>query len=210
MKHINIAILFSGNGSNLENIAQFLRLDSTKDKLESIGLKVVITLGLCNNPNAYGLKRCENLGIPTQIISHKDYHTREAFDEAISEVLQKARIDLVVLAGFMRILGAEITKQFTIMNIHPSFLPLYKGAHAIRDSFLGSEDFGGVSVHFVDENLDSGEMVLQEKIPKIAGESLQDFEHRIHTLEYQIYPQALLRVLEDLARGNGLGDKTKA
>ena len=65
-------------------------------------------------------------------------------------------------------------------------------------------------MHFVDENLDSGEMVLQEKIPKIAGESLQDFEHRIHTLEYQIYPQALLRVLEDLARGNGLGDKTKA
>lgn len=188
-----IAILFSGNGSNLQNLLE--QRERMQAALLPHGIAPEFVLGVSNNPNAYGITRCENFGLEVQVLPHGAFANRAAFEAALSEILVRYGIEFIVLAGFMRILGAEFVRKFRIINIHPSFLPLHKGAHAIADSYAGEEEFGGVSVHWVSEELDSGRIILQEKLPKIAGESLEDFEHRIHQLEYAIYPQAIIRAL---------------
>lgn len=195
-RNINIALLFSGNGSNLENIVRYFRQDSVKSKLESLKIQANFTLAICNKKEAFGITRCQNLGLECEILSHKDFATRLEFDNALLDILHKREIDLVILAGFMRILGERIVSKIHAINIHPSFLPLHKGANAIKDSYLSSEDFGGVSVHWVSKELDSGEIILQEKLPKIKGESMEDFEKRIHALEYTIYPKAIISALK--------------
>lgn len=197
-KHINIALLFSGNGSNLENIIRYFRQDSAKSELESLKIQANFTLAICNKQEAFGISRCQNLGLECKILAHKDFATRAEFDSALLDILRKAEIDLVILAGFMRILGSEIVSQIRAINIHPSFLPLHKGANAIKDSYLSSDDFGGVSVHWVSKELDSGEIILQERLPKIKGESMGDFEKRIHALEYAIYPKAIISALKTI------------
>lgn len=197
-RNINIALLFSGNGSNLENIVRYFRQDSIKSELESLKIQANFTLAICNKKEAFGITRCQNLGLECEILSHKDFATRLEFDRALLDILHKKEIDLVILAGFMRILGEEIVSKIHAINIHPSFLPLHKGANAIKDSYFSNEDFGGVSVHWVSKELDSGEIILQEKLPKIKGESMEDFEKRIHALEYTIYPKAIISALKTI------------
>lgn len=192
---INIAILFSGNGSNLENIITHFRQDSVLSELESSGICANFSLGVCNKKEAFGITRCQTLGLKCEILPHSDFALRNDFDNALSKILRDRNINLVILAGFMRILGGEFVREFRTINIHPSFLPLHKGATAIKDSYDSSEDFGGVSVHWVSEELDSGEIICQEKLPKIPSESLQDFENRIHALEYVLYPKAIKTAL---------------
>ena len=136
MKTIKIAILFSGNGSNLENLVTFFR---NKENLKDLKVEPIFSIAICNNKNAFGLNRCENLKIDSIIIPHTN-KTREEFDLAVETQLKQHKIDLVILAGFMRILTPEFTKKFKIINIHPSFLPLHKGANAIKDSFYGNEN----------------------------------------------------------------------
>lgn len=202
---IRIAILFSGNGSNLENIVRYFSKTDTKNAQKSSqakSIRVKFPIAICNKKEAYGITRCQNLGIKYRILPHTDFANRIDFDRALADILRDESIDLVVLAGFMRILGSEFVREFQVINIHPSFLPLHKGANAIKDSYDSSEDFGGVSVHWVSEELDAGEIILQEKLPKIVGESLESFESRIHALEYALYPKALQKVLfsKSLAR----------
>ena len=201
---IRIAILFSGNGSNLENIVRyFSQVDkNTQKSSQAESIRVKFPIAICNEKEAYGIMRCQNLGIKCKILPHTDFVNRIDFDRELADILRDENIDLVVLAGFMRILGSEFVREFQVINIHPSFLPLHKGANAIKDSYNSSEDFGGVSVHWVSEELDAGEIILQEKLPKIVGESLESFEDRIHALEYAIYPKALQKVLfcKSLAR----------
>ena len=194
---IRIAILFSGNGSNLENIVRyFSQVDkNTQKSSQAESIRVKFPIAICNEKEAYGIMRCQNLGIKCKILPHTDFVNRIDFDRELADILRDENIDLVVLAGFMRILGSEFVREFQVINIHPSFLPLHKGANAIKDSYNSSEDFGGVSVHWVSEELDAGEIILQEKLPKIVGESLESFEDRIHALEYAIYPKALQKVL---------------
>lgn len=191
----NIAVLFSGNGSNMENIVHSLRngkfVDSSGNSVE-----LIFALGVCNNPNAYGLVRAQNLKLPCKVLNHRDFNTRESYDEALCEVLRAYRIDLCVLAGFMRILSPIFTHSFRAINIHPSFLPAHKGANAIKDSFESADSYGGVSIHWVSDELDSGKIIMQEKIEKIAGENLEDFTRRIHALEYDLYPKAILKALK--------------
>lgn len=190
---VRVAILFSGNGSNLENI--IAQEHSIATALRPYYLAPHIILAISNNPNAYGITRCKNLGLECKVIDHRDFVSRALFEQNLAQALESYKIDLVVLAGFMRILGEEFVEKFRVINIHPSFLPLYKGAHAIADSFNGAENFGGVSVHWVNEELDSGAIIMQEKLPKIAGESLQDFESRIHALEHKLYPKAVIEAI---------------
>lgn len=201
---IRIAILFSGNGSNLENIVRyFSQVDkNTQKSSQAESIRVKFPIAICNKKEAYGITRCQNLGIKCKILPHTDFVNRIDFDRELADILRDENIDLVVLAGFMRILGSEFVREFQVINIHPSFLPLHKGANAIKDSYNSSEDFGGVSVHWVSEELDAGEIILQEKLPKIVGESLESFEGRIHALEYALYPKALQKVLfcKSLAR----------
>ena len=229
-----IAILFSGNGSNMENLIKELHQksfvlggaggsearenkagkeggagamevkdgsgnkasgDSTPIGLE---IKLEITACICNKKDAYGITRCQNLNIPCIMLPHEEFKTREAFDEALASKLVDLGVDLVLLAGFMRILTPDFTSRFKIINIHPSLLPKHKGAHAIEDTYSSHDAEGGVSVHWVNEELDGGEIILQDSIPKIQGESLEDFSARIHQLEYTLYPKAVIRALEQL------------
>lgn len=162
-------------------------------KQEEVMLDIALTL--CNNPTAYGITRAQKLGIKCQILPHKNFASREAFDEAMAQSLCAHHIEYIFLAGFMRILTPAFIQKFSIINIHPSFLPEHKGAQGIKDSFYSHAHYGGVSVHWVSEELDSGEIILQEKVAKIPNESLEDFERRIHECEYALYPRAILYAL---------------
>ena len=159
---------------------------------EDVSLKVVATI--CNNPNAKGLIRLKDYSIPCALIPHSGL-SREEFDTKLVAKIAEFNPDLCVLSGFMRILTPIFTSRIKAINIHPSFLPLHKGANAIEKSFQSNEDFGGVSVHWVSEELDSGDIIIQQKLPKISKESLQSFTERIHALEYDLFPKATLKAL---------------
>lgn len=196
MRSIKIFILFSGNGSNLEN------LYTTLEGKEVVGksgerAKIEFVGALSNNPEAYGINRCHELGLPCLTLPHQDYTSREEYDIALLKALFLYEPDYIALCGFMRILGSKFVNAYKCINIHPSFLPYHKGANGIKDSFEDKEcNFGGVSVHYVDEGLDSGEIILQEKLSKAPFRDLQAFENAIHQLEYKLYPLALLKVIE--------------
>lgn len=179
-----IAILFSGNGSNLEAIVRAL------DK------EIEIAVAITNNKDAYGVKRCEYLGVECQIIPHSEYESREDFEKSISIILDKKGVDLVVLAGFMRILTPYFVKRYKCVNIHPSILPLFKGANALKESYESNMTIAGVSVHFVNEELDGGEIVVQEVIDRVRGESFESFKEKIHALEHDLYPRAIRDILK--------------
>lgn len=183
----HIAILFSGNGSNMENLYRTLHNRDFGDT------HIEIPLSIASRERAFGIKRCENLGLKCAILPSRDYG--EYYDEALLDTLGKYPIDLVVLAGFMKVLGERFLARYTTINIHPSILPLFKGANGIVESYQSDMKIAGVSVHFVTSELDSGALIAQDIIHKIEGESLADFEVRIHALEHRIYPQAVLKVL---------------
>ena len=181
------------------NLIHTLHLREFVDEEDRVcRLEVVATL--CNNPQAKGIQDLQEFHIPCLVLSHKGLE-REEYDALLVREIARYEPSLCVLSGFMRILTPIFTRHIRAINIHPSFLPHHKGAHAIRDSFYSTQDFGGVSVHWVSDELDSGALIAQEKLPKIAGESLQSFESRIHELEYRLFPQALLRALNLRTKG---------
>ncbi len=180
-----IVILFSGNGSNLEAIANKLH-----------GKSLTIAKAITNNPQAGGIERAKRYGIPVQIINHKDFKSREAFDQKLVEEIEKVAPDLVVLAGFMRILTPVFTSRIkNALNIHPSLLPLFKGANALRRSYESSMRVAGVTVHWVSEELDSGEIVDQACFHR-ENESFEEFEAKIHALEHELYPTVIEKILQ--------------
>lgn len=198
MKTFKLAILFSGNGSNMQNLIETLHNRTfayqKKSKLKR-EIKLEISLTLCNNPQAYGITRAQNLNIPCKVLNHKDFNSREAFDHTMLELLENHQIDLCILAGFMRILTPTFTQKIPTINIHPSYLPAHKGMNAIKQSFDSDDGYGGVSVHWVNEELDGGEIILQKKLSIGQSDTLQSFESRIHALERSLYPQAILKAL---------------
>ena len=186
-----VAVLFSGEGTNLENLIKKLHLKSFDD------LKVEIVAAVTNNPEANGIKRAEKYGIKTVILDHKKYKNRESFDKALVEKIFSLDVDLCILAGFMRILTPIFTKNIKAVNIHPSLLPLFRGARAIEKSFESDMKVAGVTVHLVSEELDGGEIVDQECFKKDEKMSLEEFEMKIHSIEYELFPKAVLKVLRD-------------
>jgi phosphoribosylglycinamide formyltransferase-1 len=176
--------MISGEGTNAENIIR---------KLHNKKLEVIKVIS--NKKDANGLKRAQNLGIKTVVIESKNFSTREEFDEELVKELQKERVDLVVLAGFMRILTPIFTQNVKAINIHPSLLPLFKGAKAIERSFESDMKVAGVSVHKVTSELDGGEIIAQECFNK-DGLSFTEFEKRIHEVEYKLYPKAICDYLK--------------
>lgn len=185
----NIAILFSGNGSNLENIYKVLHKNIFNN------LKINIKIGITNNKGAYGITRCKNLGLKCKILESKGIN-KDDYDDKLINILNENDIDLVVLAGFMRILGNKIVSIFKIINIHPSILPLFKGANGLRESYDSNMKIAGVSIHYVNDKVDDGELIIQDVIHKIKDESFENFSSRIHNLEHKLYPKAILKVLE--------------
>lgn len=216
-----IAILFSGNGSNLEALIKALHnkhfcvkkgvsvQGETKEFLTSgitnafvecedyikDSFKVEVVLALSNKIDAYGLVRAKNLGIKTQVLESVAFKDRAEFDRKLVEILKPLELDLCVLAGFMRILTPIFINFIKAVNIHPSLLPLFKGANGMMESYQSQMKLGGVSVHYVSDVLDSGEMIAQGVLAKREGERLESYEARIHKLEHYLYPLAVLEVL---------------
>ena len=187
-----IAILFSGTGSNLEKLLAFLH----QQTFEHCKIEVVATI--CNRPNAAGIEKSRAYGIEPIIIDHTRYASREAFDEALVEAIVKSGAELTVLAGFMRFLTPYFTEHVKAINLHPSLLPLFKGGNAIKESFDSPMKVAGISVHYVSEELDGGEIIAQRCFEKYEGMPFEDFEAKIHALEHEL----LLETVKNLLNRN--------
>ena len=185
-----IAVLFSGSGSNLEKI-----LEKVHAKNFSV-CRVEVACLISNKKDAYGIQRAKKYGLKTTVIEHVNYKNRESFDKKMLEVIKESGAELVVLAGFMRILTPLFTQNVKAINLHPSLLPLFKGANAIEASYNSAEKEGGVSVHYVNEELDAGEIIAQKSFKKEKDMSLEEFRKRIHSLEYKLLPKVIIEILD--------------
>lgn len=187
---VKLAVLFSGNGSNLENILKKLHK-------KTIGKNTYeVVLCLCNKKDAFGIQRAKKFGLDSVIIEHNSFKNREGFDKALVNELKNHRVDLTILAGFMRILSPVFTQNIKAINLHPSLLPLFKGANAIQESFKSDMKVAGVSVHWVSEELDSGKIIAQKAFEKGAM-NLEQFKAKIHALEYELLPQSIIELFEN-------------
>jgi len=176
-----VVILISGSGTNMLNIAE-------QCAQERVAGEVVAVIS--NKADAGGLTKAAELGLETAVLAHNDFDSREAYDQALAQLVERFQPDVVVLAGFMRILTAEFAQQFQgrILNVHPSLLPKYKGLHTHQRALENGDSEHGVSIHFVTEELDGGPVVLQAKIPIFDGDTIDDLQERVHEQEYRIYP----------------------
>ena len=184
-----IAVLFSGGGSNLEAILQSLHGKVFGET------RIEVALTLTNKANAGGIAKAAKYGLQSVVIEHVNFASREEFDAAVVEEIKRANVDLTVLAGFMRILTPVFTSQVRAINLHPSLLPLFKGAHAIKESFESDMKVGGVSVHWVSEELDGGKIIAQRAFEKSARMDLEEFEAKIHAIEHEILPETIVQIL---------------
>ncbi len=177
------AILISGSGSNLQAF-----IDAVKDGDLDLKLSVVFS----NNPDAFGLQRAENAGIETACIQHNDFPDRESFDRAVIAELDRYDPELLILAGFMRILSPAFVKHYAgrILNIHPALLPLYPGLNTHQRVLDAGDKWHGSTVHFVTEELDLGPRILQGRIETIEDETAEELQKRVQSVEHRIYPQA--------------------
>lgn len=185
-----IAFLVSGSGTNMENLIKRIRAGEV-----AADPGIVIS----NKPGVKALEKAAAWDVPTVVIDHKNYADRTAFDKTLDECLEKNKIDLVVLAGFMRVLTEGFVKKYygRLINIHPALLPAFPGAHAIQDAWEAKVKKTGVTVHFVDPGVDTGPIILQRKISVLSSDTLETLEARIHQIEYELFPQALNLVLSE-------------
>ena len=181
---LKLAVLISGSGSNLQAII---------DAIESGALNADIGLVVSNRPDAYGIERARKHGLEVAVIDHQDYDSREAFDAGLAQRLKPLSPDFIVLAGFMRILGADFIDAYRnrILNIHPSLLPDYKGLNTHQRALDNGEAAHGVSIHLVTAELDDGPILLQGSYPIHPGDRVEDLQARGHALEHRMYPQLL-------------------
>lgn len=177
------AILISGSGTNLQAFI---------DSVARGNLNLELSVVLSNEPDAFGLVRAGDAGIPTVCIEHRHYSDRDTFDRAVAAKLDQWQPDLLVLAGFMRILGAGFVARYTgkILNIHPALLPAYPGLNTHQRVLDAGDKWHGSTVHFVTEELDGGPRILQGRLPVVANESAEQLAARVQSVEHQIYPEA--------------------
>ena len=180
----DVVVLLSGTGSNLQAL-----IDSDDVKASPANIRAVIS----NRADAYGLQRAKDAGIDTRVLDHTAFEGREAFDAALIEVIDTFNPQLVVLAGFMRILSAGFVRHYQgrLLNIHPSLLPKYKGLHTHQRALQAGDSEHGCSVHFVTEELDGGPLVVQAIIAVESDDSPHSLAQRVHAQEHRIYPLAV-------------------
>lgn len=176
-----IVVLISGSGTNLQAIIDACNLADFPAKIVGV---------LSNKADAYGLVRAQDAGIDTSVISHKDFASREDYDQALIKQIDLYQADVIVLAGFMRILTPGFVQHFSgkLLNIHPSLLPKYQGLNTHQRAIDAGDKEHGVSVHFVTEELDGGPVILQAKVPVFDGDKADDLAQRVHQQEHRIYP----------------------
>jgi len=183
-KKLPIGVLVSGSGSNLQAI-----IDSIDRGRLNADIKAVIS----NVPDAYALTRARNHSLPTFVIPHEKFQKREAFDEEVVHILNESGVELVVMAGFMRIITAVLLDAYPgrIVNIHPALLPSFRGMHAQRQAVDYGVKFSGCTVHIVDSGVDSGPIIIQAVVPVLESDTEETLSARILQEEHRIYPQAI-------------------
>ena len=181
---IRIGVLISGSGSNLQSIIE---------AVEDGSIAGEIALVISNDEEAYGLTRAAGYGIPTKVIKHGDYVQRQDFDLELVRVLKERQVDLVVLAGFMRVLGSGFIAAFPdrVINIHPAILPSFPGTHGQGQAFAYGVKLAGCTVHFVDEKVDHGPIIIQAAVPVLSDDNEEHLAARILRCEHKIFPRAL-------------------
>lgn len=177
-------MLVSGSGSNLQSI-----IDNIEKGVLDAEIKIVIS----NNPDAYALARCRKHGIATTVVDHRQFPSREHYDRRLISILLSASVELVVMAGFMRILTSEFFLAFPqkIMNIHPALLPAFPGTHVQAKAVAYGVKFAGCTVHFADEGVDTGPIIIQSVVPVYEDDNADTLSVRILKEEHRIYPQAI-------------------
>ncbi|MBI4416981.1 MAG: phosphoribosylglycinamide formyltransferase [Euryarchaeota archaeon] len=185
MGRLRIGVLASGRGSNFQSIAESIQRGE---------IDAEIAILVCNVPGASAIERAKTLGVPYVVIDHTKFGTdREAFEADVVGILRKHDVGLVVLAGFMRLLTPFFLRQFPnrILNIHPSLLPAFPGTHGVRDAVNHGAKVSGLTVHFVDESLDGGPIVLQKAVPVRDDDTEETLAARILEWEHKMYPLAV-------------------
>jgi phosphoribosylglycinamide formyltransferase-1 len=185
-----IVILISGGGSNM---AAIVRAAEREDWPRRLGVGIAAVLS--NRPQAGGLATAQAHGIATQVLDHRDFATREAFDDALARAIDAYAPDLVVLAGFMRILGAAFVARYAgrLLNIHPSLLPAFPGLHTHERALAAGCRFAGATVHQVTSEVDVGTILEQAVVPVLPGDTPEQLAARVLTQEHLIYPRAVRR-----------------
>jgi phosphoribosylglycinamide formyltransferase 1 len=195
-RQVPIGVLISGGGTNLQSII---------DAIEAKKLDAKIEVVLSNKADAFGLERAKRHGIATEFVDHKAYSSREAYDQAVVELLCRRGVELVVLAGFMRLLSPVFIKAYSnrIMNIHPALLPAFPGLHVQKKAVEHGVRFAGCTVHFVNEECDEGPIIIQAVVPVFAEDSEDTLAARILTQEHRIYPRAIQLYAEGRLKVSG-------
>lgn len=195
----NIVILISGNGSNMVAIANTAQKEQWHEKLQAR-----VACVISNKPGAEGLASAARMGIPTQVLDHKQFETRDAFDAALQRAIDSYQPALVVLAGFMRILTPAFVSHYAgrLVNIHPSLLPAFAGLNTHQRAIDAGCKVAGATVHLVTADLDHGPILAQAVVPVLPGDSAAALATRVLSQEHRIYPQAIKALLASVAALN--------
>jgi len=190
---MNIAVFASGQGTNFSTIIRAVKKGRIKANL---------SLLVCDSPNAGAIGRAKRAGIKVALVKREDFASKKDFELKIIELLEEDKIDLIVLAGFMRMLSKEFVQKYKgrILNIHPTLLPSFKGTTGIKDAFDYGVKVAGVTVHFVDEEMDHGPIILQRAVDIEEDDILESLETKIHKVEHKIYPEAIRLFVEGKLR----------
>jgi phosphoribosylglycinamide formyltransferase-1 len=190
LKKIRLGVLVSGGGTNLQSII---------DHAERGAIDAEIGVVISNVPDAYALKRAERHNIPSLVIDHRKYSTRQKFEKEIIRVLHEYNVELVVLAGFMRVLTPFFIREFPmkIVNIHPALLPVFPGTHVQQQALDYGARFSGCTVHFVDEGVDTGPIIIQAVVPVQPDDTAETLAQRILREEHKIYAQAIQLIAQE-------------
>ncbi len=191
-----LVVLISGSGSNLQAII---------DNIETANINAKIAVVISNRADAYGLERAKKAGIEAKVLDHTAFDSREVFDSELKQLIDSYSPDLIVLAGFMRILSDGFVEHYNgkMINIHPSLLPLYKGLHTHQRALADKQSEHGASVHFVIPELDAGKVIIQGIVEVKEDDDEKSLADRVHKIEHQIYPQAVKILAEGHLKYNG-------
>ncbi|WHY86736.1 phosphoribosylglycinamide formyltransferase [Neobacillus novalis] len=180
----NIAVFASGSGSNFQAILEMVQ----EGKLEAN-----ISLLVCDKQGAYVTERAKEAGIPAFVFCAKDYLSKADYEAEIAMLLKDNNVDLIVLAGYMRLIGSTLLKEYEgrIVNIHPSLLPAFPGKDAIGQALAAKANWSGVTIHFVDEGMDTGPIIVQERVRIAKNETHESLQRKIQVIEHKLYPEIL-------------------
>ena len=188
---MRVAIFASGNGTNFEVLTKHFQAGDIPGEL---------ALLFCNHPDAPVMKRAERLGVPAVSFTVKSCGGKQAYEEKVLSVLKERKIDVIALAGYLRVVGPTILDHYDhrIVNLHPAWLPEYPGLDSIARAFNDHRDQTGVTIHYIDSGLDSGPIIAQQHVPIMPDDTVDTLESRVHSVEHTLYPEVLQHVLADL------------